>query len=109
LAVHPLSFCARDLVPLVVPPDPNNFVLPLETIAVHGNRFITHLIFQSLPKEILQGQQQFDAEVRKQVMELAKSVYQKVLQILDAHYQDAYFANLFKNAARCQNVKELFS
>jgi hypothetical protein len=78
-------------------------------LAIHGNRFVTHLVFQCLSDDITQGHHPFSAELRQQVMHLADQIYQNVFGILDEHYPDAYLAHLFKNTTKCQHVKSLFS
>ena len=78
-------------------------------LAVHGNRFIAHLVFQCLPSGVVQAQQPLEPAIRAQVNALTEAIYAQVLKILDEEYPDAYPANVFKNASRCQHVKDLFT
>lgn len=78
-------------------------------LAVHGNRFITHLVFQCLPPEIIQTQGALNAEIRTVVGTLTDRVFTDVLKIVNDKYPDAYLANLFKNAGKCEEVKHSFS
>lgn len=78
-------------------------------LAVHGNRFIAHLVFQCLPAGVVGAHGALDAAARADVAVLAEKIYNAVLTILDSEYPDAYLANLFKNASKCQHVKDLFA
>lgn len=78
-------------------------------LAIHGNRFITHLVFQCLSDDITQGHHHFSTESRQQIMQLADQIYPNIFGLLDKHYPDAYLANLFKNLTKCQRLKNLFS
>jgi hypothetical protein len=78
-------------------------------LAVHGNRFIAHLVFQCLPAGVVAASGQLDATVRNQVAMLTEHAYNSALTILDAKYPDAYLANLFKNAGKCQTVKDHYA
>jgi hypothetical protein len=78
-------------------------------LAVHGNRFITHLVLGSLPKAFLEDQQALSPERVTEVRHLTKSVFETVLASLNRLYPDAYFGSLFKSAAKCQHVKADFA
>jgi len=77
-------------------------------LTIHGNRFISHLVFQCLPKEVLEAHQAIDAAAIRLARSLTISIFQQILQLLDAHYPDAYLANLFKNSGKCQHIKNIF-
>ncbi len=77
-------------------------------LAVHGNRFITHLVFTCLPVNG-DSQRNLSIDAKAKVGELAEKVYRKVQELVDREYPDAYLATLFKNAGKCQHLKALFS
>jgi hypothetical protein len=74
-------------------------------LAVHGNRFIAHLVFNCLPASILDDRQTFS---EKTIRMLVRSILASVLVLLDHQYPDAYLASLFKNATKCQHLKAAF-
>lgn len=70
-----------------------------QLIAIHGNRFVLHLVFQKLVLE--NGETGLDAvEIASLTFEMLNATIENVL----AHYQSAYPANLFKNASRCRDL-----
>jgi hypothetical protein len=77
-------------------------------LTIHGNRFIAHLAFQCMPKELLEAHQAMDPSIGATISTLTKSISQQILRLLDKEYPDAYLANLFKNAGKCQRIKDLF-
>jgi hypothetical protein len=78
-------------------------------LTIHGNRFITHLAFQCIKKEALETHQALDVTVNSPLIPMITDIFSQVMQLLDKHYPDAYLATLFKNAAKCQHIKGVFS
>ena len=76
-------------------------------LAIHGNRFISHFVLQSLQATPGSSSQSLDAETRQMIATLTDELFGKVIAILDAEYSDSYLANLFKNVSKCQHVKSL--
>ncbi len=77
-------------------------------LTIHGNRFITHLVFQCLPKGLSEAHQAIDSTAITSITAMTASTFRQVLQLLDKHYPDAYLATLFKNAGKCQYLKDAF-
>jgi hypothetical protein len=73
-------------------------------IAIHGNRFVLHIVFQRLAENgqhQLADENQKAASIGKLVKESLDSTIANVVQ----HYSGAYPANLFKNASKCRDLK----
>lgn len=75
-------------------------------IAIHGNRFVLHIVFHRLRTKWPQGfadESELTATVKGTVSESLAATIHNVLQ----HYPGAYPASLFKNASKCRDLKEL--
>lgn len=77
-------------------------------LAVHGNRFITHLVFSCLQQGGVPPAQALTAAEESAVDVLAGRIYDEVWVALTGIFPDAYLASLFKNASKCQQVKDAF-
>jgi hypothetical protein len=77
-------------------------------LTIHGNRFITHLAFQCLPKAILEAHQAIDSPASSTIRSTTIGIFREISRLLDEHYPDAYLATLFKNAGKCQYIKDAF-
>ena len=76
-------------------------------LAVHGNRLITHLVFQSLPTSFKSTPNRLNRDEGRAVIDKTKELFKKLFPVLDSEYPDAYLANLVKNTTKCQRVKDL--
>ncbi|MHB1700588.1 MAG: AIPR family protein [Acidobacteriaceae bacterium] len=76
-----------------------------QLIAIHGNRFVLHIVFNRLTAEeqTLSEDAQKAALISKLVTESLAATISHVLQ----QFPGAYPANLFKNAAKCRDLKKL--
>lgn len=77
-------------------------------LSIHGNRFITHLVFSCLDATFVEGIHSLTSEESERVKDLTDAVFPEVLRLVDQEYPDAYLASLFKNAAKGQHLKTLF-
>ncbi|MBO4998192.1 MAG: AIPR family protein [Lachnospira sp.] len=78
-------------------------------IAVHGNRFILHMIFQVLKEKYRDFSIKYfelTPEILVEIKELNEKLIDKIIIVKNELYPDAYPANLFKNAARCRVIKD---
>lgn len=78
-------------------------------IAVHGNRFILHMIFQILKEKYADFSRKYldvTQRMSAEIQELNKWLIGEIIIVKDNLYPDAYPANLFKNAARCRALKD---
>jgi hypothetical protein len=74
-------------------------------VAVHGNRFVTHLVLSSLPQGFKAAHHALTPEDQDQVQALTASVFEKTMRAINTLFQDAYLAMLFKNAKKCDQLK----
>jgi hypothetical protein len=73
-----------------------------QLIAIHGNRFVEHLVFQQLQRESAQnsGKSGTEARIRAVTGEMLDRTIINVLAL----YLTAYPASLFKNASKCRDL-----
>ena len=72
-----------------------------QLIAIHGNRFVLHLVFQKLLNESVDnGTPVAEARIRELTNEMLVGTICDVLN----RYPTAYPANLFKNASKCRDL-----
>ena len=73
-------------------------------IMVHGNRFTLHCALRGLSKlrAIDPGAQFTDDEIDQ----VAKSTVHLTRDAIDAHYEGAYLAPLFKNVSKCTDLRQ---
>lgn len=77
-------------------------------LAVHGNRFIAHLVMQRLPAVTVDGDGSLEKSERAIVRKTTRAVYNTVLSLANKYYGDAYLGSLFKNGSKCKLLKEKF-
>jgi hypothetical protein len=77
-------------------------------LAVHGNRFIAHLVMQCLPYLTVDQQRLLDKSETAHIGDLTEEIFDTVLWILNTSFPDAYLASLFKNASKCKFLKGEF-
>jgi AIPR protein len=77
-----------------------------ELIAIHGNRFVLHLVFERLADAGVYDLP-VDDQTKQTITDLVTtSLAATVANVLE-HYPTAYPANLFKNASKCRDLKTL--
>lgn len=75
-------------------------------IAVHGNRFILHAVFQQLGSAGLYGaQEEFDS-VKSQLPQGTKAALAQTIDVVGKKFGTAYPASLFKNQTKCREMTE---
>jgi hypothetical protein len=75
-------------------------------IVVHGNRFITHCILRGIRKNT--GVVSNDQVSDNLINETVEQVLVGVRTIIEAKYQDAYLAPLFKNVKKCKEIRAAY-
>ncbi len=75
-------------------------------LAVHGNRFIAHAVFSRLQKAGPQPLQPLTTSDEAAVEAHAGTVYDESLDLINRLFPEAYLASLFKNASKCQQLKD---
>lgn len=71
-----------------------------QLIAIHGNRFIAHLVFQGVNK-VKDGLPD-PALVDSQIRDLTETMLDRTIEIAAEQHSGAYPASLFKNASKCR-------
>lgn len=74
-------------------------------VAVHGNRFITHLIFKEFDEAFFE---MFDINNSVSVSKLkirVKESYNYTCDLINQLYPDSYVANIFKNQTKCAEIR----
>ena len=77
-------------------------------LAVHGNRFLTHLVMEALSDDIVDGDASLEGGQEKLITGKAEAVYRAALKLLNDLYPDSYLGSLFKNASKCKHLKEQY-
>jgi hypothetical protein len=75
-------------------------------LAVHGNRFIAHLVIARMPKGMVGDHRPLSDLEGAQIRVSARRTLQAVFKKINELYPDAYLGSLFKNAAKCQGLKD---
>lgn len=78
-------------------------------LAVHGNRFLAHLVFQSLNEELNTQSTSLSEEFKSEITETTKEIYRDILEIIGDQYPNSYLASLFKNQSKCEDIKIRYS
>jgi hypothetical protein len=75
-----------------------------QLIAIHGNRFVEHLVFQQLQAEALTTP--LSPENQARIRELTRTALVSTIRNVQEHYATAYPASLFKNASKCRDLAQ---
>jgi hypothetical protein len=73
-----------------------------QLIAIHGNRFVLHLVFQQLQQDSANNNAALDLE--NHIREMIKRMLDGTIRNVLDHYPTAYPASLFKNATKCRDL-----
>ncbi|NJN88471.1 MAG: abortive phage infection protein, partial [Leptolyngbyaceae cyanobacterium SL_7_1] len=74
-------------------------------LAVHGNRFLAHLVFQVLKSDLEDQDTHFPDNFKAKVIDTTYLVYQQILEVISAQFPNSYLASLFKNQSKCEDIK----
>jgi hypothetical protein len=74
-------------------------------IAIHGNRFVLHIVFDVLRTKWPHGLTD-ESELAPAVASTVSESLAKTIQKVVEHYSGAYPASLFKNASKCRDLKK---
>ncbi len=75
-------------------------------ISIHGNRFILHRVFQTLPQERFDNINfSIDALADEVVAETKKTLTQ-ITEIIETLYANVYLNTFFKNGSECEKLSE---
>jgi hypothetical protein len=73
-------------------------------IAVHGNRFVLHLVFRSLGNYESATPEDFE-EIKKRIPEVTLGALARVTAAKERQAASSYPANFFKNATKCKELE----
>jgi hypothetical protein len=73
-----------------------------QLIAIHGNRFVLHLVFQNLHTPLSKLAK--IAEIEENVREATRQALLARIENVQGYFPSAYPANLFKNASKCSEL-----
>jgi hypothetical protein len=77
--------------------------------AIHGNRFITHIIYQKT-KDIEGSSEIMLTENEKEIIkEYTSNVLFDLISMAEAEYPDSMLASLFKNLSKCRELDSIYS
>jgi AIPR protein len=74
-------------------------------LAVHGNRFLTHLVFQTIESDLELQKTHLSPEFKATVISTTREIYQELLEVIGNQYPNSYLASLFKNQGKCADIK----
>ena len=74
-----------------------------QMVAVHGNRFILHEVFNSLGDALRQSPLD---ELKLRSGEIAADIHQALTFAVEKHYPGSYLNSLFKNAEKCRQLSK---
>jgi AIPR protein len=77
-------------------------------LAIHGNRFIAHLVFCSLKDRSNEQELELSDSYRNLIGEQTREVYIQLTKAVNDLYPDSYLASLFKNGKKCQIIKDKY-
>lgn len=77
--------------------------------AIHGNRFITHLVFQKVQGIAKSEEVTLSSTERELVKEYTDNLLSEIITISEEKYPDAMLASLFKNLTKCKEIDRIHS
>ncbi len=75
-----------------------------DQIAVHGNRFILHLVFQDPEMRAYRDAALTDDEIGKRAADVTEHAFRRVVDAVNKKWPNAYLQPLFKNAQKCREL-----
>jgi hypothetical protein len=72
--------------------------------AVHGNRFILHLIYKSLPNIFFSSSSELISSQINEIEDCTSSFLENVVSETNNLYPNSYPANIFRNITKCQEI-----
>ncbi|HZP32201.1 MAG TPA: AIPR family protein [Candidatus Acidoferrales bacterium] len=71
--------------------------------AVHGNRVLLHLVFQTLSPALFDETKNVEAEMKK-IPELTSTFLDKITEEISKYSPPSYVGNVFKNITKCRDI-----
>lgn len=73
-------------------------------IAIHGNRFVLHRVFQFLPLERFDSPDLKLGLLKQQATKQTHRVLEETTKVIDERFNDSYLNNFFKSGQKCAEV-----
>jgi hypothetical protein len=77
-----------------------------ELVAVHGNRFILHMVFQDSDVRRYREPSLAEATIIEASRKATRRIFHDLSRVVESQYQSAYLANIFKNAQKYKELEE---
>lgn len=71
---------------------------------IHGNRYISHMVFQRLPADAVNASSPLPANIDASVLKYVDEIYDDLTTQANALYPQAYLAQLFKNQKKLTEI-----
>jgi hypothetical protein len=75
-------------------------------VAIHGNRFILHRVFQILPVHEFDDLDLDLEPIMKRAREEAIRILDETTRVVQEHYPDSYLNSFFKSGRKCSTLEE---
>jgi len=75
-------------------------------VAVHGNRFILHRVFQMLPQDKFDDINFSIDTISDEIINETQKILTKIVEIVEESYGDVYLNTFFKNSTSCEELNE---
>lgn len=75
-------------------------------IAVHGNRFILHRVFQMLPQDKFDDINFAVDSISNEIIDETAKILTKIVSIVEKSYESVYLNTFFKNSSSCEELNE---
>jgi hypothetical protein len=76
-----------------------------ELVAVHGNRFILHMVFRDPEVRRYRDSTLSEAVIMEATRKATQKIFEELAQVVEINHQNAYLANVFKNAAKYKDLE----
>ena len=73
-------------------------------VAVHGNRFILHIIYKSLPSTFFSISSDLISSQINEIEDCTSNFLEKIVSETNNLYPNSYPANIFRNITKCQEI-----
>jgi hypothetical protein len=77
-----------------------------QLLAIHGNRFIAHAVFQRRQKEFDEAPASLSPDLQALIRDSVQTTYAQALTAVNQLFPDGYLASVFKNLGRCRQLRD---
>jgi hypothetical protein len=76
-------------------------------IAIHGNRFILHRVFQTLPQEKFDSIDFKIESITNDIVNETENILSKMVELIEGSYSNVYLNTFFRTGTQCEKLNEL--